>query len=478
MPPPSSESTRHTSISSSEPAPGGRTTTFHRIWFGDAPVPKAFERYWGAWQRQFPECRFITWRDADLAKLPLTRHRIAEAATLAGKADIARYEILYHHGGIYLDTDVMPYHPLPVETFQGQLVTCNETDSDTYCSTAFIAAPPGHPLFKGILGEIQSTTLNRRPVNEETGPVLFGRHLQRHQHTALPTATFYPYLHDEPRARTIDRDLGHTCGIHVWAGSWLAPRPRLEKARKLLLWGALQEARDILNGLEDTEASALRAMIDTLVAHRRNTLELLLRLPRSKNTELPCFDFDKIAFWMLEREPDTMVWQIGAVDSALRDPLRPAMVNFDPPALLLEPDPQRYAALCAEYARNTRAVVSAQTFSRDSAALCDGRMPEILVTSDASASQSVLDIVLGGGHKPQLIRLAADQLPPQQRQALIERLLPDYRLVRKEGDITACRQDLFKSYVVDLYLSHGVPTILGTALRVMHGAPTADPDSR
>ena len=60
-----------------------------------------------------------------------------------------------------------------------------------------------------------------------------------------------------------------------------------------------------------------------------------------------------------------MVWQIGAADGVLVDPLRSAMVNFDPPSVLLEPNPYLFDMLRAGYANNRNALPLQLAYSKD-----------------------------------------------------------------------------------------------------------------
>ena len=60
-------------------------TTFHRVWFGAKPIPDAYEAYWQAWQRQFPDHRFVTWRDADIDRLPRVRDRLRTLTSMAAR---------------------------------------------------------------------------------------------------------------------------------------------------------------------------------------------------------------------------------------------------------------------------------------------------------------------------------------------------------------------------------------------------------
>lgn len=339
-------------------------TTFHRIWFGDAEIPGSYERYWQAWQRQFPNCRFVTWTDADIDRLPLTRDRLREYKTHTSRADLARYEILHAEGGIYLDCDIKPHLPFVVGDMTDQLTVCNETDSTDYCSIGFIGAPPGHPLFRELIEQILQSPIEEARPNIATGPWPFGAALKRHPHRRLPPAAFYPYLYDEPLATIRMHDLAQTFGIHVWGGSWLAPEAKQDLALTLLGKGDLAQSTGIVASVGGAWAQEAATLIATIRDIREKTLEVAPALFPDftlRSADRPAFEFAKVVDWLLSRQADCMVWQIGAADGMLVDPLRPALVNYDPPAVLLEPNPHLFAMLERSYAgnRNSRLVPAA-----------------------------------------------------------------------------------------------------------------------
>src|SRR5690606_18767605 len=79
----------------------------HLIWIGEREPPWACMEWW---TRELvaahPDWKVELWRDADIARLGLENAReYAQAAELCGKADIARYEIVWRRGGVYVDAD-------------------------------------------------------------------------------------------------------------------------------------------------------------------------------------------------------------------------------------------------------------------------------------------------------------------------------------------------------------------------------------
>jgi FkbM family methyltransferase len=329
----------------------------HRIWFGDASIPDAYEKYWEAWQRQYPDFVFRTWRDGDIPALR-TRHAIGRAEGMARKADIARYEILFEHGGIYLDCDIFPLQRFDDQLLRHELVVCNETESDRYCTNSFIAAAPGSPALGWAVDTLLDKELNQCPANEDTGPWFLRRALDHGRYTRIPGRSFFPYLYNEPFSALFNRDLSETYGVHIWAGSWLSDAQKKAKITERLHFGDLEDmaqlashagSEPLLPVLDYCEAAraarhaALQAAKSALLGE---TLNIANKAP---------LEFVKAGLFLLSQDPQALVWQIGAADGILVDPLRALMVNFDPPAVLVEPNPYLFGMLTQNYRNNGKA---------------------------------------------------------------------------------------------------------------------------
>ena len=337
---------------------------FHRIWLTDPQNPKLipanYEDNWNAWRRQFPGEEFRTWTNQDIEDFPSVSSLVHEAQGMARKADILRYAVLHDFGGVYLDCDVEPYHRPDFLQDLTQVIVCSESDVASICSIGFIAAPRQAPIFAEIIEELQSKPLNALPPNEETGPVLFGAHVNRWPDVRrLPTSAFYPYHFSEARAAILDRDLGETYGIHQWGGSWLDDVHHTD----LLGWKSLQsESLEIEQAIRDGKidpasevveiSRTLRKLRQDCIAFARRHAEHLGGLDVESRKH---FEFLKLAYWLCENRTDIVVWQVGAADGVLVDPLRPLMVRFNPVAVLLEPNPFIFNDLKKNYAKNDKA---------------------------------------------------------------------------------------------------------------------------
>jgi len=78
----------------------------HRIWLGGNPIPDEFAVYGATWQAKHPGWEMRLWTESDLANIDMqNRDLFDRPQSLAAKSNIARLEVLYLHGGVYVDTD-------------------------------------------------------------------------------------------------------------------------------------------------------------------------------------------------------------------------------------------------------------------------------------------------------------------------------------------------------------------------------------
>ena len=339
---------------------------FHRIWLSDplnpTQIPPKYEANWSAWRRQFPGEEFRTWTNADIDAFPSVSRLVHEAQVMARKADILRYAILHEWGGVYLDCDIEPYHRPDFLLDLMQVVVCNEDEETSYCTNSFIAAPPHAQIFADIIQDLQGKKLNVLPPNQETGPYFFGIHVNRYPSVKrLPSSAFYPYFVYEPRAAIYNRDLMQTYGIHQWGASWLTND---EHSEILSLKASQNESLEIEQALCETKLSASSKIVETsrsLRALREDFVNFVMKHQAGFGgfdaESRKAFELLKVACWAFENRSDLVVWQVGAADGILVDPIRPLMVRFNPVSVLLEPNPWVFKELQKNYAQNDQAVL-------------------------------------------------------------------------------------------------------------------------
>ncbi len=148
------------------------------------------------------------WGNDDLteANFPITWHLIKKILKMkkpvyAMLADLMRLEILYHHGGVYLDTTFEKVRNLNtlLDNPDYRFVISNEvSDPDLhlpYISNSFIASVPRYIVLKRLLSRrsLESVNINGH-ANIETGPYFVRTGIKRRSDvTLVPTRLIYPY---------------------------------------------------------------------------------------------------------------------------------------------------------------------------------------------------------------------------------------------------------------------------------------------
>ena len=85
----------------------------HYCWFGGNPLPESALKCINSWRKFFPDYEIKEWNEQnfDVNIIPYTAEAY-QAKQYAFVSDYARFWILYHHGGLYFDTDVEVIKPM------------------------------------------------------------------------------------------------------------------------------------------------------------------------------------------------------------------------------------------------------------------------------------------------------------------------------------------------------------------------------
>ncbi|MBA3954260.1 hypothetical protein H0X48_03000 [Candidatus Dependentiae bacterium] len=215
----------------------------HQIWLG-SPFPEKYRHWQKTWQNMGPEWKYILWTDADIAKLPLKNRALYERSTNFGaKSDIARMEILYTYGGVYVDTDFECLKPQifgELNHYYDFYTGMHPIDSGILLENALIASAPGNPIVKGYIDDLPANFARVHDVVQQTGPGFFTqvflKHAPRnHKHIMLFPPTFlyplgfsYSQSHKHLSANQIKQATlkRESLAIHWWEGSWWSNKSR------------------------------------------------------------------------------------------------------------------------------------------------------------------------------------------------------------------------------------------------------------
>ena len=135
--------------------------------------------------------------------------------------DIARYLLLWHYGGVYIDTDFEPLRPMDELLEDPRPFAAWENDR-TMC-TALLASPAKHPaigvLLEGLLERLHET--EGKSANEAVGPeYATALWRQREDVRRLPPLSFYPVgWWEKGLLGKIDYP-AETYAVHHWAKGW------------------------------------------------------------------------------------------------------------------------------------------------------------------------------------------------------------------------------------------------------------------
>lgn len=79
----------------------------HYCWFGGKPLPESVKKCIESWEKYCPDYEILQWNESNY---DISKSKFMVEAYKAKKwgfvPDYARFDIIYEHGGIYLDTDV------------------------------------------------------------------------------------------------------------------------------------------------------------------------------------------------------------------------------------------------------------------------------------------------------------------------------------------------------------------------------------
>lgn len=190
----------------------------HFVWVGP-PMPRQFASWVAGWRALHPTWDVRVWGDDDLLWLRNralfdAAERLAPGSEGQFRSDVARYEVLWRHGGVYVDCDFEALRPID-DLLGVDCWAAWETD-DVWINNAIIGATPSHELMHGLIARLPHNVKAKRGKrpNHLSGPRFFTPLARRHDITVHPSRLFYPYRWDE-----LDRaggDFGDAYAVHHW----------------------------------------------------------------------------------------------------------------------------------------------------------------------------------------------------------------------------------------------------------------------
>jgi len=192
----------------------------HQIWVGPKEPPCLWiDTFRVDYLEKFPDWGFKMWSDAEVVDLPMLNRKIYDEEKMwQCKADILRLEFLWHHGGMYVDADMISVDiksldPIIEMGKDTGFVIAYEPDTKdkpySILGNSVIACTPHHPLILMLILFLKQTFYQKRnniEVFAVTGPVMYTKCLvdSNMPMSIAPQELLYPAFHFVPNPDSID----------------------------------------------------------------------------------------------------------------------------------------------------------------------------------------------------------------------------------------------------------------------------------
>ena len=189
-------------------------------------MPDEYVEFGHRWTELQPDWKVRTWTESDLDWLS-NCSAFDDAPLLSSKSNIARYEIVFREGGLYVDCDVEPLRSIEPLIDRAELVVSEERPG--YLGNEFFGAVAGHPVLRYAVDNVSKShfALDDAISPARTGPEFWSRCVRRTcaeldiTPTVLTRDQIYPYTWTQPHLR--NEQFPQAWAVHHWAKSWVAP---------------------------------------------------------------------------------------------------------------------------------------------------------------------------------------------------------------------------------------------------------------
>lgn len=197
-----------------------------------AQTSPEIEAFWDETRRLHPGWGCFTHREpVDPGAFPLTGHLFGKCQNGAQKAGLIRLELVFHHGGIYLDSDVKSFKSL-APLLGNQMFAAWEDEH--VVPDAIFGARPEHPAIEEMIHKA-CASVSAGEDAWKSGPGVFTSTLPgRDDVLLLPPGSFYDVHYLEKK--DLDRPpRPYELARHMWHHSWgtNAQKASLEKQQRV-----------------------------------------------------------------------------------------------------------------------------------------------------------------------------------------------------------------------------------------------------
>ena len=202
----------------------------HYCWFSENPIQESLQKCIDSWKEKCPDYEIICWNESnyDVNKRRYTAEAYANQK-YGFVADVARFDILYEHGGIYLDTDVELLKSLDEMLYQEAFIGTEKWGNIN--SGGGCGAVPHHPMIKALLQSRENLSFVREDGKlnldtngiYETGVFLDHGFEVKNETQVIDHMTVYPpkVFHPLDYITCEQSRVPETVSVHYFSGTWM-----------------------------------------------------------------------------------------------------------------------------------------------------------------------------------------------------------------------------------------------------------------
>ena len=215
----------------------------HHIWVG-SELPDAEKLNITSWRARHPDWEHRLWGDEHTGDwkthdVPELRNRnlydraeelVPPDAVGQFRSDVARYEILFDHGGLYVDTDTVCLRPiddlLDGLTERGKVPGGHAwaaMEDRNWVGNTYLAAERRTDVFAELVSRLPENVASAprtvwwRP-NKLSGPKYLTPIWRKHRQHTSPSRLFFPYSYNDVKRGTVPDAFGpEVYAVHEWA---------------------------------------------------------------------------------------------------------------------------------------------------------------------------------------------------------------------------------------------------------------------
>jgi mannosyltransferase OCH1-like enzyme len=205
----------------------------HQIWLGSS-FPERCKKFQKTWLAHHPDWEYTLWTEAEIEEFGLVNQDLYNAATNFGeKSDIARYEILYRIGGLYIDTDFECLKPFDSFHYYCDFYAGVDYGKGFAVFNGLIGSAPGNNILKHCIDNLpfsKNELGGFKEILSRTGPLYFTESIKKEIASSderivlFPVTYFYPWPWMYRNQNLPDQINSwikpETFAIHHWHVSW------------------------------------------------------------------------------------------------------------------------------------------------------------------------------------------------------------------------------------------------------------------